>query len=168
MHDYEFPRIRIYALMIISFIFKVLLYTCSFDIWQSEEPPTVASLLHSLGLGKYAIIFQAEEVKSLETSIESFLILFWGWIFYFDNIDKNSVAQCGLWSNLQFPTYIQHIVAPCLQFYFVWSCSWVIKFSFPCYIDIDHSKTGSLFLRFKIFVWIILLDGYRHWPWQTG
>jgi len=32
---------------------------------QSEEPLTVASLLHSLGLGKYAIIFQAEEVLNI-------------------------------------------------------------------------------------------------------
>ncbi|XP_010255121.1 PREDICTED: uncharacterized protein LOC104595867 isoform X2 [Nelumbo nucifera] len=30
--------------------------------YTGEEPLTVASLLHSLGLGKYAIIFQAEEV----------------------------------------------------------------------------------------------------------
>lgn len=30
--------------------------------YMSEEPSSVASLLHSLGLGKYAIIFQAEEV----------------------------------------------------------------------------------------------------------
>ncbi|XP_072990592.1 uncharacterized protein [Typha latifolia] len=30
--------------------------------FASEEPLTVASLLHSLGLGKYAILFQAEEV----------------------------------------------------------------------------------------------------------
>lgn len=30
--------------------------------YMPEEPHTVASLLHSLGLGKYAILFQAEEV----------------------------------------------------------------------------------------------------------
>ncbi|XP_062010028.1 uncharacterized protein LOC133726494 [Rosa rugosa] len=30
--------------------------------YMEEEPPSVASLLHRLGLGKYAIIFQAEEV----------------------------------------------------------------------------------------------------------
>ncbi|KAJ4962075.1 hypothetical protein NE237_021985 [Protea cynaroides] len=30
--------------------------------YPGEEPHTVASLLHSLGLGKYAILFQAEEV----------------------------------------------------------------------------------------------------------
>ncbi|XP_010272062.1 PREDICTED: uncharacterized protein LOC104607963 [Nelumbo nucifera] len=29
---------------------------------MGEEPPSVASLLHSLGLGKYAVLFQAEEV----------------------------------------------------------------------------------------------------------
>ncbi|CAK9161280.1 unnamed protein product [Ilex paraguariensis] len=30
--------------------------------YHGEQPPTVSSLLHSLGLGKYAIHFQAEEV----------------------------------------------------------------------------------------------------------
>lgn len=28
-----------------------------------DEPRTVAGLLHALGLGKYAILFQAEEVS---------------------------------------------------------------------------------------------------------
>ncbi|KAK9271911.1 hypothetical protein L1049_002276 [Liquidambar formosana] len=32
------------------------------SLYVGDEPPTVASLLHSLGLGKYAITFQAEEV----------------------------------------------------------------------------------------------------------
>ncbi|URE31777.1 SAM domain containing protein [Musa troglodytarum] len=32
------------------------------SVLKPEEPLTVASLLHSLGLGKYAILFQAEEV----------------------------------------------------------------------------------------------------------
>lgn len=38
---------------------------------QVMEPVNIASLLHSLGLGKYAITFQAEEVSNLHLSTVS-------------------------------------------------------------------------------------------------
>lgn len=51
----------------------------SLCIVQGEEPPTVAGLLHRLGLVKYAIIFQAEEVSFLSQVYQTFQkgILLW-------------------------------------------------------------------------------------------
>lgn len=46
-------------------IYIVILQRCLFLSLQVEGPITVAGLLHTLGLGKYNVLFQAEEVSNL-------------------------------------------------------------------------------------------------------